>query len=850
MQDNIYPTNYNLTIKPNLNKFTFEGHVIINLVINELFNNNKIVINSKNLIMKKILLDEKETSFEYNVDNDLLIIRQLALDNIVTGTHILDITYDGIINNDLCGFYRSTYLDTNGETQYVYSTQCEPIDFRQICPSFDDPSKKATFDVIIIAPKGKTVLSNAGIKFVKDYGKNTITVFETTPKMSTYLVCFVIGDFIFVEKHSNNGVRIRVYATKENYGKLDFALNTATTTLDLLDRWFDVKYIASGLSKLDLIAINQFSAGAMENYGILTFRPEYLICDMYTELSKKQNIIITCLHEISHLWFGDLVTMRSWKYLWLNESFATFFASYVADILFPEMNFWDKFIDDECLYALNVDSLTASHPIEMELHSEKDINQIFDGISYAKGSCLLRFLFFYMGQEAFQKGLQTYIKSHMFKNTTTDDLWNALSESSGLDIKSLMDSWIYTTGYPVISIDTTGGNIKLTQQRFFKSGPSTTDKTKWIVPLKLLIDCESSTELSDVCAELNIIVKDEELLIPYNDSGIPARVLANPGRTTFCRIQYKNLTFNINELSMSMQKQILSDSFALSLSGYDNFENVFKLLKQLNYSTLEDFGVWNTVLPNMTLLYRLLKSNGNSKMKNLLKRYINVYILTNVKKLLSKVGYIDVSGENINETELRPLLINFLSFMKDPDVIKYAKESFNNGKYKYILETVGRFATKYEYNKLVNLLETNLDPQLKDDIISGLASVSDNECVDYMINEILLSKIKEQDISKTVHILSLNTHATQKLWNYIRNQWSKILTIHKPGSSSLSHLVKSVASGMCTEKHLREYLEFFSVRPDGTDMVIDQTIESIMSKLNTVKRLSEDEKFIRLMELQ
>ena len=832
---NVYPENYQLYIKPNLENFTFDGEVKITVILNK-YDKPYFVIHSKNLNIISVLIDNHNVSFTINEKNELLFINCPHDPNLVS-THVLLINFSGYINTDLKGFYRSKYV-SNGIEKYIATTQFEPTDARQAFPCFDEPNFKATFDIAITAPKNKTVLSNSYIK--KTINKNTedTYIFKTTPKMSTYLVAFIIGDFEYIEKYNKNNVRIRVYGIFENLDKLNFALDVCTKSLDWYEDWFGIRY---PLQKLDLIGIPDFDAGAMENWGLITFRPELLCCTNETELEYKQNIVITICHELAHQWFGNLVTMEWWTYLWLNESMATYFGWWVCDELFPEWNIWNKFIESEYNYALNLDSLEASHPIEIKIKKTKDINQIFDGISYSKGACLIRFLVNYLGNEIFRKGMYEYLTMNAYKNATSKNLWDAFDKvlletpfimnNNLTNISSMMNLWIKQTGYPIVTLfrNKETNKYMLKQNKYIKTGPNKNDNTKWSIPIKIYYN---DTYRDVVLSDSDIIISESEI----SESDI---IIINPNRIGFYRVQYDETIHNFQLLSKTIQKQIISDGFAIALSGYQGLTNVFKLLNQINLFTLKEYELWSTILSNITLIKKLMIRNDS--ITKLINNYIYNNILIHVKSLLNEIGLNDMENESVNNSDLRPLLIEFLTLMGDDDIINHTKICFSKNQYKYILKTVGKYSNKIEYDKLLELLETNENPQLKDELLYAIGAAINQTLIDNTINNVLLSKVREQDLHTMIYNLVINENATDKIWNYVTTNWDKILDIYKPGSSGLSHTVKVLSYGFYNQEELNKYETFFNIRPEGTNMVINQSIESLKSRIYTIHRIENDD---------
>ena len=328
----------------------------------------------------------------------------------------------------MVGFYRSSYKDKDGSTKYLATTQMEPTDARRAFPCFDEPALKAKFTITLIADKHLTCLSNMDVASEKDvdskYGKGKRAVtFNETPLMSTYLLAFVIGELNVIETNTFR-VPVRVYApSNEDIEHGRFSLELAAKTLKFYEEVFDSKF---PLPKMDMIAIPDFSAGAMENWGLVTYRIVDLLLDEKTSgASKKQRVAEVVQHELAHQWFGNLVTMDFWDGLWLNEGFATWMSWYSCNVFYPDWKVWETYVIDNLHMALSLDSLRSSHPIEVPVYRADEINQIFDHISYAKGSCVLRMISKFLGEETFMEGIRRYLKKHAYGNTETSDLWAA-----------------------------------------------------------------------------------------------------------------------------------------------------------------------------------------------------------------------------------------------------------------------------------------------------------------------------------------------------------------------------------------------------------------------------------------
>lgn len=795
----IYPINYNITIIPDLNKFEFTGKCIIQIFIDTKYEHNKFLLNCKNLNIENVSINNNKVSFEY--DNELLILQKPAENN-----NTITIDYKGKITDDLMGFYKSKYT-INNEDKYICSTQFEPTGARLVFPCFDEPCFKATFDVVLITNKKLTVLSNTSIKSEEETGRNKITIFKTTPKMSTYLLAFVIGEFDKIEKINKNNIKLSVYGIIGSKDKLPFSLDILDKSLLWFESWFNIKY---ELDKLDLVGIPDFSAGAMENWGLITFRQEYLLCDQNTLLQSKQNIVKTICHEMSHQWFGNLVTMEWWSYLWLNESMATYFGWKVTDELYPEWNIWNDFLDTEYSYAMSLDSLKSSHPIEVDIYNVDDINKIFDAISYSKGSCLIRFLEDYLGLE-FKNGLRKYMIKNKYGNTTSDDLWDVF----GNDVKNIMNTWTKQTGFPIITVEKNNDKIRISQSRFLRSGKND-DTTIWKIPLKIYYEDH----------EDDIIISDKYVDIDFKDI-----MIINPDKIGFYIVQYLVETYKFDKLSDEMKRNIIDDSYMTTISGYKE-NNFMKILKNMKYADLDD-NLWMTILYDIKSIKMML---NRTKIAKKFDDWIDENILFHVMKKLDKLNYINKYDGN---NKLMNLLMEFAGELEQHEIINYANDKFNNNIYiGSILKIVAINADMKEFNKMIYMLmhDGKNDPHLRLNILNAFCNMRNTNVLNIFINKILLN-VKKQDVPMLITRLSQNKYGTLKIWRYCVNNWDKIEKIYNYGSSEMNQIIKGLAYGFNNNEEYNEYINFFNNKINK-DMTFDQSSESIQNRIYSVDVLT------------
>ncbi|MBN3293815.1 PSA aminopeptidase, partial [Polypterus senegalus] len=456
LPSDVRPVNYGLSLKPDLIDFTFEGKLEASVEVTQ--PTNQIVMNCADIdIITATFAPEgaeeiNATGFNYQNEDEKVTLSFPSV--LQKGSGTLKIDYVGELNDKMKGFYRSKYTIPSGEIRYAAVTQFEATDARRAFPCWDEPAIKATFDIVLIVPKDRVALSNMNVIDRKPYVEDDSLVevkFARTPIMSTYLVAFVVGEYDFVEGKSSDGVLVRVYTPVGKAEQGRFALEVATKTLPFYKDYFNVPY---PLPKIDLIAIADFAAGAMENWGLVTYRETALLIDPKNSCSSsRQWVALVVGHELAHQWFGNLVTMEWWTHLWLNEGFASWIEYLCVDHCFPEYDIWTQFVSADYTRALDLDALDNSHPIEVSVGHPSEVDEIFDAISYSKGASVIRMLHDYIGDEDFRKGMNAYLLKFQHRNASTEDLWDCLEQSSGKPIAAVMSTWTKQMGFPIIFVD-------------------------------------------------------------------------------------------------------------------------------------------------------------------------------------------------------------------------------------------------------------------------------------------------------------------------------------------------------------------------------------------------------------
>ena len=535
---------YDLFLDVDFGNLRFDGKVKIKLE-----SETDVKLNSVELEILQV--DANGKPVKYNLEGEDFTIK--------TGKFAgeLDIKYRGSISDKLVGLYKAAY-----DGGYVASTQFEAVSARRLLPCLDHPAYKADFKLTVRTDSDTSVISNMPSMSVKVDGPRKTVEFPKTPRMSTYLLYLGIGNFEEV-KDRFNGVDYIVATVPGKSSGAKFPLDVAKDSIRFFESYFGSKY---NMPKLHLIAVPEFAAGAMENWGAITFREIVLLVDKDSSIRIKKQVAEVIAHEISHQWFGDLVTMKWWDDLWLNESFATFMAYKATDSIFPQWVVWQDFVRGETAGALDRDSLVNTHPIEVKVNSPSEIEEIFDDISYGKGASIIRMLEAYAGEDHFMRGVRSYLEKYKFSNAAGNDLWNQIEQSSKTKVKAIMNEWIRKPGYPVVNVKLDGKKLMLRQQRFLLNGSS--EPSNWPVPITMKINGKEQKLLMEK--------SEESMAVP---EGVDSLKL-NLEETGFYRVYYEGLYDRVwrSNLSPVDRYGIVSDAHAFTIQGRMDFSRYLALL--------------------------------------------------------------------------------------------------------------------------------------------------------------------------------------------------------------------------------------------------------------------------------
>ncbi len=603
LPDYAQPQSYDVDVTPDLEKATFTGQVLIKLKL--IRASNQIVLNAANLTVDNASIKaEAGTTSRGNVSLQKQTERAIITFPLLLkpGEYILSMHYAGSLNDELRGFYRSSYKDQSGKQSYMAVTQMEATDARRMFPCFDEPAFKATFKLTARIAPNLVAIGNVPIEeeSIDEKLHKKVVRFEATPKMSSYLVALIVGDFKATQPVVADGIPIRVWCAGRDPSLGNYSRDTAAKVIPYLNSYFKIKY---PWKKLDLIAIPDFDAGAMENPGAVTFLESLLLVDEKTaSLRSRQAMASVMAHELAHMWFGDLVTMKWWDDLWLNEAFATWMAVKTVSAVVPEWDYMTTF-GDERQEAMRTDATRATRSIHSAVLDPQEAQQMFDEITYEKGACVLKMLEVYTGEDEFREGIRRYIEKFSYGNATMSDLWKALEESSGKPVSEMMNAWANQGGYPLISVSQKDGKLTLRQERFWLRPGEAQSTALWQVPvaIRYLDDTvQGHSVKSDKIALLK--ARSEELSMERPDSDFTA----NAGGFGYYRVSYspplykKLLTHACDHMTPLERFALLGDQFALCIAGKVGLEDYMSVLEVSRNET--DPDVRETILEQLRFL--------------------------------------------------------------------------------------------------------------------------------------------------------------------------------------------------------------------------------------------------------
>ena len=828
---NVIPVDYELVFEPDLKQFTFHGTETISIDCKK--STNSIVMHCAELkiITCHVKSTEKIISSISRTDAKKEEL-QIRLREKIKGKATIYLEFQGILNDRLLGFYRSQYKQGN-TTKYLATTQFEAADARRAFPCWDEPEAKATFQISIIADNKFTAISNMPVKSKKKLGGKTLYKFEKTPIVSTYLIYLGVGEFEYLSGKIGK-VQIRVVTTKGNKSKGRFSLELGKKLLVSYEKYFGIKY---PLPKLDLIAVPDFAAGAMENWGAITFRETILLYDPKTSSTRtKQFIAEVISHEIAHQWFGNLVTMKWWNDLWLNESFATFMATKFVDKFYPEWDLWNQFVEDAMNVAMGLDSLKTTHPIDVNVNSPAEIREIFDAISYDKGGCVLRMLEHYVGEPNFQKGLRKYLVDFKYKNAKGQDLWNAIGKASNMPVTSMVNTWLRQSGFPLVEINQDDNILKLKQKKYLLESDKKFSNGLWSIPVSIGLNKEISRMLFSR--------KSTTIKLPKNTIGF----VANYGRYGFYRVKYDegillDLKMLVDEKRIPAIDRwaIQNDLFSLCVSGNEQVRNYLDFSDA--YFDEDSYLASVNVAHNLASLY--FRAFGEKFSEE-----IRDYAVNYFKKILFTLGWEPKKSDKHTDALLRAFVISALGKMNDDEVTEEALKKYSkflkspNSLSPDLIEPIcfiaawnGNIKTHAELTKLYKNAKT-MEEKLR--FLGAMCGFKDKKLLLKSLDFSQNPEVRSQNMQLPIMKVAANPYGDKVLWPWLKKNWKKINKKVGHGNPLFNRIVASISS-VADDSMEKEIKQFFKKNPTpGTERTQAQTLERIRINSKFLRRMRKE----------
>lgn len=849
----IFPKHYDVSLKINFHDLTFEGHVFIDFESKNYFRKD-IVIHARDLKIIEGYCDCDTFWFERVIYSKTTETVTLKFGTETDGSDFgyvkseqigqIYLRFSGRLNDQMKGFYR-TALKIDDNLVYAASTQFEPTSARRCFPCFDEPALKATFSVTLNIEKNFTIgdkkyeriaLSNTEIERVSTnwfYGtEHTRFEFKKTQKMSTYLLAFVVGVFEKIESVGEKR-NICIYSPPGKSEQGRYGLEVACKSLKFYEEYFGLNYEGADYNKIDLIAIPDYSMGAMENWGLVTFRESALLVDPNnTSTNRLQYVAVTVAHELAHMWFGNLVTMEWWTDLWLKEGFATFMSYLCVDHIFPEYGIWLKFVTDCYERGISLDALHNSHPIEVPVKWSHEIREIFDAISYLKGSSIIKPLHAYIGEESFKKGMNLYLNHFAYKNAKTKDLWTSLRMASNKPIEKIMSTWTKQKGFPWLSVECSkeGDKTKLvlTQNKFTADGKILDEEadSRWSIPIMAVCG-------SDPSKSINLGLLEEKtgefFIVNPNDDWVKL----NPGSVGFYRVAYpeemakKLLPAITNQVLPSLDRlNLQSDFFALCQAGKVKTADYLDLLKAYKEETV--FPVWKSIDFGVGTLNSLLLSTD-------CKDKFHIFGRDLYSRILRKLTWLPTEGENLDDGMLRAIVLNRLVDFEDPTVIEEAKSKFKAHLDKtytipadirgVVYKAISIYGDDEAFDHLFTLFYGTDVSEEKNRIGSALGCAKDLSRQKRMIELAFSEDVRSQDLC--FFLTPLGRTSPDAAWKSLTDK-KHILRERFGDGNLLEHIVRSATENFVTEVKAQEIEQFFQDNKfPGVERAIQQSIETI-----------------------
>jgi puromycin-sensitive aminopeptidase len=805
----ITPEHYAIRLTPELTTWTFAGEEKVTLQIHQIV--REIVLNAAELEIRSVSFKDASGKLHMGsvaMDGENEQARLQFQADLPLGPGELSVQFTGILNDKLHGFYRSTYKGADGQDKPLASTQFESTDARRAFPCWDEPAFKSVYQVTLVIDDQLTAISNAAVvteTILPGTGKKEV-VFADSMKMSTYLVAFIVGEFEATDPVLAGKAPLRAWAVPGKKRLANFAVAIGKASLDHFSAYYGIPYPGD---KLDLIAIPDFASGAMENLGAITFRETALLVDAdratRAELERVADVVA---HENAHMWFGDLVTMKWWNGLWLNEAFATFMEMLAVDAWKPEWRRWDSFTVSRAA-AMQVDGLKSTRPIEFPVEKPEEAAGMFDVLTYEKGASVLRMLEQYLGAEAFRDGIRLYLRRHEYGNAETTDLWDALEDSTQQPVRALMDTWIFQPGYPLISVEKNGKSLRLSQRIFRYLQDGTGDAGTWHVPVFLRIGTKSGAVTK------TLLLTSQEQGVEFADDIDWAVV--NAGGHGFYRVRYGTelaavLQSNFQSTLSAVERfNLVNDVWATTLAGLTSLNDYLGLIDLLQDEN--DVNVWTTVIGSCHHLLRILDTGQCAALE---KRLCRLFY-----PAVERMGWSVKSGESELQSQLRGDLIGALGTVADDKPTQergrelyssYEKnrDAVDRNLIPALVAIVAHTGGAGDYEKFSANFKIAQTPQEETRYLFALGNFRDPQLIERTLKLTINGEVRTQNSPYLMRGILLSRHAREQAWRFMKTHWQEML--RQFPDNSIARMCEGII-GLATPELEAEVNDFFAQNP-------------------------------------
>ncbi|KAM8960222.1 leucyl-cystinyl aminopeptidase [Pelodytes ibericus] len=838
----VIPLQYNITLHPNLSTMAFTG--VVNIKLNILENTKNIILHSSGLQITKTsvllggkLMDTVEV-LEYPTFEEIAVI----LPEMVTEGRecILNVEYYSNFSNSYYGFYKISYTEED-KLRWLAATQFEPLAARKAFPCFDEPAFKSTFQIKIRRNEEHIALSNMPKMETTTLADGLLQdEFSTSVKMSTYLVAFIVAEMKNISRQTNDTL-MSIYAIPQKIDQVHFALEASIKLLDFYKKYFGIKY---PLRKLDLVAIPDIQAGAMENWGLITFRETALLYNVNTSsIIDKQKMTMVIAHELAHQWFGNLVTMEWWNDLWLNEGFATYMEYFSIQSTYPDLNADDDFLKER-FKAMQKDSLVTSHPISTDVQSPEKIEEMFDDLSYIKGASILLMLNKFMSEDIFKHCIEAYLANHEYGSTTSDGLWDSMNmiTKSNPNVKLMMKSWTQQAGYPLVTVLKKGKELYLSQERFLRVENKTENSsTVWHIPLFYFTSnctesvCDHTYLLTEVNGKLNLTSEKSWVKFNANMAGYYIVDYGDEGWEALIGQLYDDHTV----LPSTDRANLIHDIFMLGGIGKVPLTKAFNLISYIVNET--------SIAPIKQLLHQLGNIHGilDKRGELSLSKSVMDHGFDLLKNQINNQHWNDEG--TLSEQALRSTLLEFACSHGYNDCISNATALFNSWKDNgtriptNVMKTVFKVGamTDSGWERLLRIYSSSLFETEKLKILEALASTNDARKILWLMKESLRGDIiRSQDLYKVIDFVTRHVPGYLMAWDFVKQNWDEITLKFQPGSYPIQTIVAKTTYQFSTKTYLNEVVAFFeSTKGKSKDMwCVKEAIETIKVNIQWIEK--------------